>query len=362
MTLSVCFFEIKLEYGETMKKVLFFSRGKGWGHSIRDIEIAKRMRSSNEYDMLFASYGAGYKAYSIKGISCCDLKCSENAYGGQLIKPFISLIREIKPAWIVSDEEVLILPIAASYDIPCCYITNYFVPQDAIESTCIHYSEFIIFAEYDDLCPQNVPYKIPIHYVGPICQNFHTVKKKATVQNSGDKKIILVLLGGSTQLNVRLANMQLVKTIIESNTPNVVYRIVSEEMRYVFACLSPDNVEWLPRSSGLAKEVASCDGAIIRGGINTIWEMAFARVPNITVPYPESINPMEICYAETMEKRGYTKVIRQAQLSPLSLNKQIENLLQSPNIFSFPNAPNGTSNDAAAKAAHILDQWIVKSK
>ena len=338
-----------------MKKLLFLSRGKGWGHSIRDIEIVKYLSHTNEYEVLFASYGAGYEAYRTKGIPCYDLQCREGDYGGPLIESFISLIKKLSPTWIVSDEELFMLPISHGFGIPCAYITNYFEPKDFIEKTCINYSDLILFAEYDNLCSDDHVNPSMLHYVGPIYQKVERIKK------SKESNIVLVMLGGSKNRWSVIANVALIKKLISANVSDVRYRVVGDEISNILNEMNipTENIEWSRRDKDLNKVLEGCGAAIIRGGINSLWEMASIGMPTLCVPYPKEVNPMEARYAEMMQERGLSSFIFQSDITHETLYKQLTLLLSPLKSEEIKrNFAQFSGKNGAAEAADCITKWL----
>lgn len=62
----------------TIMDILFFSRGRGRGHAIPDLAIAKRLLHADpSLALAFASYGTGAETIRNSGCDLIDLRLSE---------------------------------------------------------------------------------------------------------------------------------------------------------------------------------------------------------------------------------------------------------------------------------------------
>src|SRR5947207_13572778 len=59
---------------KTKTKVLFFSRGRGRGHAIVDIEVGRELGElRGDVEIRFVSYGTGARTIAERGIAAIDL-------------------------------------------------------------------------------------------------------------------------------------------------------------------------------------------------------------------------------------------------------------------------------------------------
>lgn len=338
-----------------MARNLFLSRGRGWGHCIRDIEIASRISKKEHNNLVFASYGAGCQAFRAKKVECYELDCDDNGNVGNLLNQYIRVISDVKPEKMIVDEEYLVLPIAKGLHIPCCYITNY-LSEDPVEQSCIDYSEMVLFAEYDDMI-QGTSHQVPIIPIGPVYQELEVDEIKP---DSSGKNTVLVLVGGSTENKCRIANYDLVKRILEAKIPGITYRVVGEEIAAWIKRASSDiSIEWCQRDGDIHKLISGCCAAIVRGGINTMWEMAALGIPSLSIPYPMAVNKMEVHYAKTMEKRGLVRCTIQSEITPDTLKRELEILLlPQQKIETISNYEKYRHHQSAAVGASVLEEWL----
>lgn len=99
---------------KSKKKILFFSRGRGMGHAKRDICIAKMLKkiTKDKFKLKFVSYATGYKCFIRYRYSPINLFLPEMGKKKVAQKRIKFLIEKEKPNLIVSDEELIVLPLA----------------------------------------------------------------------------------------------------------------------------------------------------------------------------------------------------------------------------------------------------------
>lgn len=84
-------------------------------------------------------------------------------------------------------------------------------------------------------------------------------------------------------------------------------------------------VEYL--SGGMAKAFAAADLLVSRAGSNTLAELLALRKPNLLIPYPSSASRGDqIENAASFEKRGFSMVLPQADMTPESLAERVRAL------------------------------------
>lgn len=63
------------EFDEGKRKILFFSRGRGRGHAIPDMEIAKELtKDRQDVQVHFVSYGTGARTIEQYGFPLIDVE------------------------------------------------------------------------------------------------------------------------------------------------------------------------------------------------------------------------------------------------------------------------------------------------
>lgn len=170
--------------------ILFFSKGQGTGHACRDIVLADCLSElDSNVEIKFASYADGYKALSAKGRTCVNIgPPAESDEHNRLIKMGQAL-REEKPDLVISDEELLALPLAKIFQIPSLLITNWFTPSPE-HPTMSYFAdpEEIIFPDLEGSFTIPSEIKPPVHSPKGYC-----TRRKQNVHKSGSNAKCFIL-------------------------------------------------------------------------------------------------------------------------------------------------------------------------
>lgn len=150
-------------------RVLFFSRGRGRGHAIPDIEIVDALEARCDFlEVTFASYATGYQTFCESGWSVVDLNLPEkNDFLDTLISTS-NLINKYKPQLILCHEEFAAVPAAQMFQLPVIFVTDWFTSPSSLTMNCLKYADLIVFIERPGLFPVPSYLRDRVHYVGPV--------------------------------------------------------------------------------------------------------------------------------------------------------------------------------------------------
>jgi len=170
-------------------KIVFFSQGYGKDHLKRDLLISKRLiRKDDRIEVKFASYGEGYKAAIGEGLQCVNLGLDIHDRIARIEK----LLCEEKPDLVVTDEELIALPLSKARKIPSLLITNWLPPHP--NHPAVKYfadADGIILAHLKECFHLPFNLKTPLHFVGPL---FHPLKRGAEEKTSAGKAKLAIVL------------------------------------------------------------------------------------------------------------------------------------------------------------------------
>src|SRR5438034_11600364 len=109
------------------KKVLFFSRGRGRGHAVVDIEVGRDLAVlRDDVEIRFVSYGTGAKTFAERGIAAIDLGLPDA--NGIAVTTVLAgrIIGRLQPDLVVAHEEFAALPAAKIFGTTTVMITDFF--------------------------------------------------------------------------------------------------------------------------------------------------------------------------------------------------------------------------------------------
>ncbi len=135
------------EFDSGGTKLLVFTRGRGRGHAIADIEIVDRLqRSRDDVQVRFVSYATGGAVFAEFEVPYIDL-------GMPIANPITDttvlagkLIAWLRPDVVLSHEEFPALPVAKVFGTPTLAVTDWFNPTESYSSHSLKYADRILFA------------------------------------------------------------------------------------------------------------------------------------------------------------------------------------------------------------------------
>ncbi len=345
-------------------KVLMIPCGIGMGHISRSITIAEKLNEKN-VDIVFASYGTGYKILKEYGkyetAELPDIKFYGNN-GGFDIKytakksidaPFIFLksiyneskiIKKFMPDIIVADAHYSIPITAKVLGIPCILITNelklsfsdLYPEEKTMEYLENGLKRFII--DVSNQCCRilipdiknsiEVPPKLKEKtiFTGPFLkQNPEKIDDKKTLRKklgfSEDEKIVLVTVGGS-DFGKRLLNIIYEASenidcdkIVMITGPQIDSNFIEESDKIIKKQFLENIMEWMKIS----------DVIISLSGHNTTMEIASLGIPSIIIPIEN--HSEQIKNALTMKKYGISLIKEINEINPPELVSDINQIL-----------------------------------
>lgn len=345
-------------------KVLMMPCGIGMGHTSRCIALAEKLQERN-VDVVFASYGSGYKLLKKQGkyeiAKLPDIKFY-GSNGGLDIKytakksidaPFIFLksiyyeskiIKKFKPDIIVADAHYSVPITAKVLGIPCIMITNELTLDFSKlypEERAMEYLENGLKRFIKDVSKQCNAILIPdiensveippelrekTIFTGPFLrQNPNEIENKKELRKKlgfkEDERIVLVTVGGSE------FGKRLLKIIYESSEeidadkiimitgPQINSDFIEDSNKIVKKSYLDNIMEWMKLS----------DVIISLAGHTTTMEIASLGIPNIIIPIENHSEQLKNALA--MKKHGISLIKDINEINSKDLACDINNIL-----------------------------------
>lgn len=161
------------EFDEGRRKILFFSRGRGRGHAIPDMEIVKEMTKANgDVDVRFVSYGTGARTIAQYGFPLIDVGLPDQASHTAMTVIAGQLIGSLDPDVVVSHEEFAALPAAKIFSKRTICITDWFVEPEQLSMACLRYADKILFIDEPGIFEEPPCVQGRVEYIGPVLREF----------------------------------------------------------------------------------------------------------------------------------------------------------------------------------------------
>ncbi|MBB6022223.1 putative glycosyltransferase [Paenibacillus sp. JGP012] len=299
-------------------KVLFVSRGNGFGHAKRDLLVAQRLIQFN-HEVIIASYSSGLqylqRVYSGQLI---DLKLPSAGSSAERTSKLLDLIRCTQPDGIVVDEELLVLPIAKSMGIPTCFITNWLEDEPEIvgylqmadQIAIVDQQDHWMFGAADSI-------REKLNFVGPVVE--------VPERTAAREKKIVITSGSATLVDVPFFRKAISDLKGETDYIKLVY---SGTLTKSLQRLGDETTQFIADPGSFMDEVRDSSLVVCRGGHTTLWELASLGIPAIAVPRREEVNRSNIVYARQMGKRGYIRWLEESGMDQGLIAKYASEILR----------------------------------
>ncbi len=148
-------------------ELMIVSRGRGRGHAVPDMAIAATLTILlPNLHLQFVSYASGADAYRACGYEVLDLHQPDNPPFLDMVIAFTRLLARVKPDLVVVHEEIPALPAAKAFEIPCIFVTDFFLDPSSLPMRALECANEIVFTAQSGLFTEPPYLKGKVHYVG----------------------------------------------------------------------------------------------------------------------------------------------------------------------------------------------------
>jgi predicted glycosyltransferase len=270
---------------------LFFTRGRGSGHAVADMQIARELAElRGDLEIVFISYGTGARTLRENGIEVIDLELPDaNSIAATTVLAG-RLIGRVQADLVIAHEEAAALPAAKIFGKPTVFITDYFGQAGLFSSEALWFADRILFLDRKGVFEEPRSAQGRTVYVGPVLREFEYRKAdrsraRRELGLSPAVPVIGVFPGSWTEsaapLAARLfAAVQGAQVIwLAGSDAEAVRRMVGDR---------PD-VTVLEREWRIDRLMVACDLAVTKTNRMTVRELAALGIRTLSVTY--GLNP-----------------------------------------------------------------------
>lgn len=283
------------EFDSNKRKILWFSRGRGRGHAIPDLEIARELeRLDPSAQIHFVSYGTGARTLEEFGRSVVDLGLPD--LGSITDSTVLSgkLIGWLEPDLVVSHEEFPALPAAKIFARPTVAILDFFSGADSLAMQSLRFADRVIFTDWRGYFEEPAFLKGKVHYTGPVLRRFEYARKdraraRRELGIAADALVVAVLPGTWTEAMAPIAK-QVWAAFAQLPAPKHLIWLAGAD----FASLAPHaraNVTVIERDYRIERLMGAADVAITKSSRKTVIELEALGIPAVNISYGH--NPMD---------------------------------------------------------------------
>jgi hypothetical protein len=148
---------------------LFFVRGRGRGHAIAALAIARSLSANGSaWPLHFVSYGSGAETLREAGEDVIDLGLPEKNAFVETVAPVGAVIREYRPRLAVAHEEFAVPAAARILNVPCVFVTDWFTDASHSNMRALNFADEILFIDEPGVFGEPPYLSGRVRYVGPV--------------------------------------------------------------------------------------------------------------------------------------------------------------------------------------------------
>lgn len=342
--------------------ILYFSRGKGAGHAIKDIAIVQQLQGlCPDINVIFVSYDKGARTFVQNGFEVIDMELPANNPFLETQKRAQILIEHFQPSLIVSHEEFCIPPLARHLGIPCLFITHWFIEPEHPLMKLLESADEILFIEREGIfdCPSYLTDKV--RYVGPVLRSFSYHREdreraRKELDISPKAKVVLVVPGAAWPEAV-VPIFDLVLSAFEQMafSNKLLLWLAGEDEASLRSKVNGrcdivvKGTEW-----EIDRLMVASDLAITKGSYTAMCELDYLGIPSIALLHGHNL--IDEIYAKYFPTVVPLKLLT---LSPNILYQTMESLLRTPPTYppEHHSLRNGSMH-AAQAIVHFINSYI----
>jgi hypothetical protein len=168
-----------------MPKIVFITRGHGYGHAARDLLVVEAMRrAAPDVELVLAASGTGAEYYRRRGVEFVDLGIpDERDTGEEAGRTVFEFLTSQGPVdLVVVDEVMWALPICARVlKVPCVLLTDWFyseIGRPLLDATMNQAVEIFV-TDFPEAHPEPTGVTVPVTYTGPLVKPMDLTREQA---------------------------------------------------------------------------------------------------------------------------------------------------------------------------------------
>jgi len=342
--------------------VMYFSRGRGFGHATKDMTIVDELyKIYPGLTVQFVSYAKGAQALKKGGHKVISLELPERNPFFETTAKVVDLIRHHRPALVISHEEFAALPVAQYFGIPTVFITHWFLKSEDFAMRTLSYADTIIFIEREGIFEVPPYLADKVRYVGPVLRSFSYRKEdreqaRRELGINPETKVVLVAPGAAWSEAV-VPTFDLVFPAFEQmpfSNKLLLWLAGEDEASLRSKVDGRCDVVIKGTDWQIDRLMVASDLALTKSSYTTMCELDTLGIPSIALLHGH--NPIDEIYA----KRFPTVVpLELRTLSPEALSQTMESLLRTLPLVTSPCSPECHDlPSGAVQAAQVIVQFL----
>ena len=287
------------EFDASKRKVLFFCRGRGSGHAVPDIEIAKELlRLRPNVEFRFVSYATGAETLAEFGMPLIDIGLPEENSLLDTIVIATRIMGWLQPDLVVAHEEFGALPAAGVFQKPTIFLTDWFVDGDRITMAALRYADEILFLDEKGWFEEPSQAKGKVTYVGQILRHFEysladRTRARGELGLAAEAFVVAVLPGGyANEEKAPIADLVLRSfDLLDRPSKRLVWVAGSDAAALRTRTASRNDICVIERDWQIDRLMVASDVAITKANRKTVIELESLGIPSVALS--AELNPID---------------------------------------------------------------------
>ena len=276
-------------------RILFFSRGRGRGHAIPDIEIARHLQQLDPAAQVrFVSYATGGETFQAHKIPYIDLGFTARNTINETIIAAAKLTGWLNPDIVVAHEEFMALPAAKIFDKPTIFLTDWFLESEKYAMASLRLADSIFFLDQPGIYPEPESVLGKVTYFGPVLREFSysiadRPRAREELRIPPDAFTIVVLPGSWTEDAFPVADLVLnAFDLLPQQSKHLIWAAGDDRDLIHNLTATRANITVLGYDPAIDRIMAAADAAITKGTRKTLFELQSLGIPSVSLSNPET--------------------------------------------------------------------------
>lgn len=269
--------------------ILYFSRGRGRGHAIPDIEIGRKLQAlRTNVDIVYVSYSTGAETFESCGYDVINLQMPDDPDPWDALVKQLRLIGHVKPRLVVAHEECQALIASEVFGIPSIFITDYFMDPSSHWTQPLKAAIEIIFIGDPGLFTEPLYLRKKIQYVGPAIRRLECCSTRADIRRElgiADEDVVLLCQPGNyDEAAVPMYNVLLSAwDQLPFGSKKLIW-LAGRDYKAISSNLSQrTDIVVEAQNWKIERLFSACDLVITKGNRVTVFEAASLGIPSISI-------------------------------------------------------------------------------
>jgi hypothetical protein len=280
------------EFEPDKRKLLFFSRGRGRGHAVPDVEIVRELlKLRDDVDVRFVSYGTGANAIGELGFSLIDLDLPDDNGSSDTLVLAGKVIGWLGPDLVVAHEEFAALPAAKIFDRETLFLTDWFIEAGDLRMDLLRFADQILFLDDPGIYEEPPSVQNRVEYLGPIVRAFQygrqdRAKAREELGIPQDAFVAGIFPGSHPEQREPIIDLVLeaVSRLPRADARlrwvggpdvNLMHQIATEN----------ENLRFCPLSKQIDRDYVACDVAITKANRKSVLELEVLGIRSMSLTH-----------------------------------------------------------------------------